>query len=73
MIEYKHGKGGGFFAHDTETGATCYAFPSSPSAVAARRNPERVAAEMIAKQRELSIMPIYQEHNAYIRSRMIAE
>ncbi len=41
---------GGFLCGDTETGMTAYAYPTSTYAVAARKKPEGVAAEMIAHE-----------------------
>ena len=38
---------GGFTCGDTETGHTAYAYPSSDHAVAAKRDPARVAVEML--------------------------
>lgn len=44
---YKLHANGGFTVGDTVTRVTAYAYPTSTHADAARRNPEKVAAEMI--------------------------
>ena len=41
---------GGFTAGDTETGLTAYAYPTSPSATSARRDPRRIAAMLVANE-----------------------
>ncbi len=43
---YKLDAHGGFTVGDTDTGATSYAYPTSPHATLARRLPDRVAADM---------------------------
>jgi hypothetical protein len=39
-------RSGGFMVGDTETGATAYAYPTSPWAVMAKRSPAEVARSM---------------------------
>lgn len=74
MVEYKFDKDGGFFAFEPATGYAAYAYPSSHHATKARRNPERIAAEMVAAYgSQMTMLPMFAEHCAYIRSRMIAE
>lgn len=48
MIFWHMDDHGGFTAGDTETGLTSYAYPSSPNAGEARRNPASVARRMLA-------------------------
>jgi hypothetical protein len=48
MIVYKMLADGAFVAGDTETGRTCYAYPTSSHATLARKMPERIAADMVA-------------------------
>ncbi|MCW2242223.1 hypothetical protein [Azospirillum canadense] len=49
-ILYMHTPEGGFLAGDTETGLTSYAYPTSSDATKAKRNPAKVAAEMMANE-----------------------
>lgn len=72
MIEYKLDKDGGFFAHDTETGATAYAYPTSTHAVQARRNASKVANEMMRNLRPYMKLPIIAELAADLRQKMLA-
>jgi hypothetical protein len=46
-IRYATNAQGGFTAGDTFTKNTAYAYPSSTHAVAAKHDPEKVAAEMV--------------------------
>lgn len=67
MILYKFDKHGGFTVGDTVSKLTGYAFPTSHNADAAKKNPEKVAASMIAKAKELEhLIPahIRERHNA---------
>jgi hypothetical protein len=41
---------GGFLAGDTVRGITSYAYPTSEYSVKARRNPEKVASEMLSAE-----------------------
>jgi hypothetical protein len=50
MIVYNLLPDGGFVCGDTETKRTSYAYCSSPHADAAKRNPAKVALEMMAKE-----------------------
>lgn len=43
---------GAFVAGCTSSGLTCYAYPTSTSALAARREPNAIAEEMIGRQLE---------------------
>lgn len=46
-IIHKFDATGGFMAADTATGRSAYAFPTSPYATQANRNPVGIAAEMM--------------------------
>lgn len=59
-IKFKILPDGGFVAGDTESGLTSYAYPSSPYAISARKNPAKVAATMIRGEGALS--RTYSEH-----------
>jgi hypothetical protein len=50
MVVYEFGQDGSFVAGDTETGLTCYAYPTSPSATEAKRKGAalRIAKRMVA-------------------------
>ena len=47
MIVYRMFEDGGFVAGDTATERTSYAYPTSTHAIDAKRNPAKVAAEMV--------------------------
>jgi hypothetical protein len=47
MIVYRMFEDGGFVAGDTATERTSYAYPTSTGAIDAKRNPAKVAAEMV--------------------------
>lgn len=49
-IVYKFETNGGFLAGDTESTFTSYAYPTSEHALKARKNPVKVAREMIANE-----------------------
>ena len=49
-IKFGFDKAGGFIAVETVSYLGTYAYPTSPRAVEARRNPDKVAAEMIAAE-----------------------
>ena len=51
-ILYRLDAEGGFTVGDTDSGFASYAYPSSPHADAARKNPKRVAAEMHEQAKE---------------------
>jgi hypothetical protein len=50
VIVHKLLPDGGFVCGDTETRITSYAYPTSTHATSAKRNPTKVAAEMMANQ-----------------------
>lgn len=52
-IVYKLDAKGGFTAGDTVSKRTAYAYPSSPNAKAAKKNPLLVATQMMSVQNEL--------------------
>lgn len=49
-IQFKMLEDGGFVAGDSETRITCYAYPTSDHAEAAKREPRIIAAEMIESE-----------------------
>lgn len=51
MIVHTFDKDGGFIAGDTDTGLTCYAYPSSTHATQAKRASAKVAAKMMKNER----------------------
>ena len=52
MIVYNLLPDGGFVCGDTQTRATSYAYPTSDHAVAARKNPAKVAIDMVKQANE---------------------
>ena len=53
-ILFKLDAQGGFTCGDTETGRTCYAYPTSPNANGAKKHPERVAKMMMKYENKWS-------------------
>ncbi len=55
---------GGFLAGDTATGLTAYSYPTSPYATRAKRDPAKVAAQLLARetQRVSDYSPQYDVH-----------
>jgi len=51
MIVHRLLPDGGFVAGGVETGFTSYAYPTSPNAVQAKRNPDRTAEKMMAEEK----------------------
>ena len=57
-IVHTFDKDGAFIAGDTETGKTCYAYPSSDHANAAKRRAAKVAKEMMDWENRLHTVPV---------------
>jgi hypothetical protein len=73
MILFKLDAQGGFTCGDTETGRTAYAYPTSSHAQAAKKQPELVAAKMMANENSSSrIWRDTKLHNEKDAERMIA-
>ena len=47
---YKHDDLGGFIVGDTSNGITCFAYPTSTNSTRARKNPDKVANEMMQRE-----------------------
>lgn len=72
-IIHKFDQSGGFAAGDTDTGLTSFAYPSSTHATDAKRNADKVAAEMMANEKPLDFFPVYlREGFAAQHARMLA-
>lgn len=56
MIKFNHTADGGFVVGDTTTNITVYAYPSSEHATKAKKNPAKVAAEMISAELEIAYL-----------------
>jgi ribosomal protein S27AE len=73
-IIYAHDASGNFIAVDTANKVSCYAYCTSEHAESAKKNPARVAAEMLQSERELfKTLPMpdyywgrYQDHLATV-------
>ena len=64
MIVYKHLADGAFVGGDTDTGITGYAYPTSEHAEEVRKNPLRVASEMVRGQIGYPNSPLCKGYNA---------
>lgn len=69
MIKFNFTNEGGFVAGDTDTGHTSYAYPASIHAKQAKREPAKVAAEMMAGVHQTNpycypeVVKTYDAHN----------
>ena len=64
-IMYHLDSDGGFSAGDTDTGITAYAYPTSAYANRAKRDPEKVARDMLAREGNRPVMPDYDTRNMH--------
>lgn len=65
-ITYKHDANGGFTVKLANSNISCYAYPTSIGAIKARKNPEKVAREMMTA--ELAFLPTAVEVLGYRRA-----
>ena len=67
MILYKMQPDGSFVAGDTERDVTAYAYPTSPNAVKAQRDPVGVAKDMTFREdkRLRANLPLADERHAH--------
>lgn len=72
IIEFKMDADGGFWAMNHMTKHVEYAYPTSHYAKLAKRKPEAAASQMMASEYLARTLRGYEEHNAYLRSRMRA-